>query len=340
MPGGQALQTAHACGPLGNATLCGLQRWQDWKVSREDGIVPYFGDRWTVDDTNYPQIRWMAAAANGTPFGFVDLFGSSLPPSMISFIEGLVDKHDSDGVVAVSSALGLALDACYPFTRDAGPAGGDSASVEPVTRTYGGVSYASAQCHHPGATVDPRYADRDELTGVGHSLQDDPDVQDFVLSALSLPSAVIGGHLVLEPPAAVAGVSSDHVVTASLTDLGGQPLFGVVVRFSVRPASGGGLIASGQCVTTAQGTCTFVYRGPGTPADHTITAFADGNTNHMVANCDTFVTRYSSVVLVALALEKEIHCDLPREALHAYRPVQNGGTSARRIAEECRASCN
>ena len=185
MPVGQTLQTAHSCGPSGNATLCALQRWQDWKVSRENGIVPYFGDRWTIDDTNYPQIRWIAAAANGTPFRFEDLFGSALPQSIIDFIESQVDKHDSDGVVAVSSALGLALDACYPFTRTPGPSGGDGASVAPVTRTYGGVNYASAQCHHPGAAVDPRYADRDELTGVGHSLQDDPDVQDFVLSSLS-----------------------------------------------------------------------------------------------------------------------------------------------------------
>jgi hypothetical protein len=62
--------------------------------------VPYFSDRRTVDDTNYPQIHWIAAAANGTPFGFKDLFGTALPPSMITVIESLVDKHDSDGVVA------------------------------------------------------------------------------------------------------------------------------------------------------------------------------------------------------------------------------------------------
>jgi hypothetical protein len=171
MPVGQTLQTAHSCGPTGNATLCALQRWQDWKVTRENGTVPHCGDRWTVDDTNYPQIHWIAAAANGTPFGFADLFGSALPPAMITFIESLVDKHDSDGVVAVSSALAPALDACYPFTRTPRPLGGDGASVAPVTRTYGGANYATAHCHHPGAAVDPRYADRDELTGVGHSLR-------------------------------------------------------------------------------------------------------------------------------------------------------------------------
>jgi len=184
---GQTLLTAHACGPSGNATLCALQRWQDWKVARENGDVPYFGDRWSIDDTSYPHVRWIAAAANGTSFLFEDLFGSALPQPIVDAIESLVDKHDGDGVVAVSSALGLALDACYPFTRLPGPAGGGDAVVEPVTRTYDGVEYASARCRHPGAAADPRYAAREELTGVGHSLQDNEDVQDFVLASLSAP---------------------------------------------------------------------------------------------------------------------------------------------------------
>jgi hypothetical protein len=65
--------------------------------------------------------------------------------------------------------------------------------------------------------------------------------------------------------------------------------------------------------------------------------FADGNTNHMIANCDVLVTRYSSVVFVASALGKEIHSDLDPEFLDQLSPRQNGGTSARRIAEICLA---
>lgn len=64
--------------------------------------------------------------------------------------------------------------------------------------------------------------------------------------------------------------------------------------------------------------------------------FRDGNTSHMVANCDVFVTRYSSVVLIAAALGKEVHCDIEASALRRLVPVQNGGASARRIAELCR----
>jgi hypothetical protein len=63
--------------------------------------------------------------------------------------------------------------------------------------------------------------------------------------------------------------------------------------------------------------------------------FATGNTNHMIANCDALITRYSSVLLVAAALGKELHSDVPKEHLDRLTPLQNGGTSAQRIAEVC-----
>ena len=63
--------------------------------------------------------------------------------------------------------------------------------------------------------------------------------------------------------------------------------------------------------------------------------FATGNTNHMIANCDALITRYSSVLLVAAALGKELHSDVPQEHLARLTPLQNGGTSAARIAEVC-----
>jgi hypothetical protein len=70
-------------------------------------------------------------------------------------------------------------------------------------------------------------------------------------------------------------------------------------------------------------------------APHAV-VFAEGNTNHMVANADVVVTTYSSVVYVALALQKEVHADLDLATLRALLPIQNGGTSARRIADVCR----
>lgn len=66
------------------------------------------------------------------------------------------------------------------------------------------------------------------------------------------------------------------------------------------------------------------------------TVYADGNTNHMIANCQALVTRYSSVVLVASALGKEIHSDLDPDFLERVKPLQNGGLSGWNIAQVCR----
>jgi len=63
--------------------------------------------------------------------------------------------------------------------------------------------------------------------------------------------------------------------------------------------------------------------------------FASGNTNHMIANCDVLITQYSSVVYVGLALGKECHSYFDLARLKALMPMQNGGTSARRIARVC-----
>ncbi|MCI0512182.1 hypothetical protein L0128_03120 [candidate division KSB1 bacterium] len=61
--------------------------------------------------------------------------------------------------------------------------------------------------------------------------------------------------------------------------------------------------------------------------------FPTGNTNYMIANCDELVTRYSSVVYIALALGKKVHADLPLSFLKPLTPIQNNGNSARYIAE-------
>lgn len=60
--------------------------------------------------------------------------------------------------------------------------------------------------------------------------------------------------------------------------------------------------------------------------------FTSGNTNHMIANCDVLVTKYSSVSFVGLALGKEVHSYFDIEELKKLLPWQNDGTSAERIA--------
>lgn len=63
---------------------------------------------------------------------------------------------------------------------------------------------------------------------------------------------------------------------------------------------------------------------------------AGGNTAHMIANCEVLVTRYSSVVYLGLALNKEVHADIDLETLKRLAPIQNGGASAGNIADVCR----
>ena len=61
--------------------------------------------------------------------------------------------------------------------------------------------------------------------------------------------------------------------------------------------------------------------------------FRDGNINHMIANCEILVTKYSSVVYAGISLGKEVYSDFDIDMLKKLNPIQNGGLSARYIAE-------
>jgi len=64
--------------------------------------------------------------------------------------------------------------------------------------------------------------------------------------------------------------------------------------------------------------------------------FQNENTNHMIANCQELVTQYSTVVYIGMALGKKVHSYFDYDLLQRLMPVQNGGTSARTIAEIAR----
>jgi len=68
--------------------------------------------------------------------------------------------------------------------------------------------------------------------------------------------------------------------------------------------------------------------------------FADGNTDHMIANCHTLFTKYSSVLLVAAALGKKVYSDLDEKTIKALTPWQNGGSSAERISQVIQSVLN
>jgi hypothetical protein len=64
--------------------------------------------------------------------------------------------------------------------------------------------------------------------------------------------------------------------------------------------------------------------------------FDTGSAEEMIANCDVLVTQFSSTAYVGLALGKEVHSYFDVEELRRLCPLQNGRTSAKRIANVCR----
>jgi hypothetical protein len=64
---------------------------------------------------------------------------------------------------------------------------------------------------------------------------------------------------------------------------------------------------------------------------------AEGNTEHMIAKCTALVAHYSTVAITGALLGKEVHSYIEPGFLRHALPLQNGGTSASRIADVCRA---
>jgi hypothetical protein len=78
--------------------------------------------------------------------------------------------------------------------------------------------------------------------------------------------------LTLEPfPTDVNPVGTQHCVTATVRDQFGEPMEGIVVRFSVS----GSVSASGSATTDANGEAEFCYTGPVFPGADDIHAYAD-----------------------------------------------------------------
>lgn len=65
--------------------------------------------------------------------------------------------------------------------------------------------------------------------------------------------------------------------------------------------------------------------------------YQQGSAEEMIANCDVLITQWSSTVFVGMALGKEVYSNFAQAELERLLPWQNGGTSAARIAEVCRA---
>jgi hypothetical protein len=68
--------------------------------------------------------------------------------------------------------------------------------------------------------------------------------------------------------------------------------------------------------------------------------FHNGNTSHMIANCSELITQYSTVVYTGIALGKKVSSYFDVDDLKRLAPVQNGGTSAKKIARVCEGYIN
>jgi hypothetical protein len=64
--------------------------------------------------------------------------------------------------------------------------------------------------------------------------------------------------------------------------------------------------------------------------------YTEGNTSHMIANCEELITQFSTVVYTGIALGKKVYSYFDVEELKQLSPLQNGGRSAQNIADLCR----
>lgn len=77
----------------------------------------------------------------------------------------------------------------------------------------------------------------------------------------------------LDPPAATNPVGTSHTVTATVTNVVGQPTAGYAVKFTVM----GSVSKTGTCTTNAQGQCSFTYTGPTLPGADLIRGCVDAD---------------------------------------------------------------
>jgi hypothetical protein len=68
--------------------------------------------------------------------------------------------------------------------------------------------------------------------------------------------------------------------------------------------------------------------------------FRNGNLHEMIANCDILIAQNTSAIFTAAALGKKVIAAIPEKTIRQLLPLQNGGSSAVRIAEVCRKLLN
>lgn len=168
---------------------CQLGAWVEWSRRK----APF-----AIDDTHYPQIRWIAIAGGGTRIDPHAVDTLLLVPAQVmdAQLRGLLDQtrntqfepfHDSDQTVTTRSAFGIAVDECYPYIRASPPGSGvTSATVVHDEFSWNGQRALSATCYHAAAPAPSQPATRQASN---HEFAADADERAFVLSALAFQDA-------------------------------------------------------------------------------------------------------------------------------------------------------
>jgi CSLREA domain-containing protein len=120
-----------------------------------------------------------------------------------------------------------------------------------------------AEFCYTGANVGP-----DVISATAGHAEDPPVVSGFATKTWRPAAPAV---LTLTPPAAENEVGTEHCVTATVTDILGNPIEGVVVRFTVT----GSVSTDGSATTDENGQAEFCYQGPLLPGADVITAYAD-----------------------------------------------------------------
>jgi hypothetical protein len=164
----------------------------------------------------------------------------------------LAQTQSSDAFFAKLNASGSSID----YSTYVGSNGHERGWA---VATAGGRAYVTGETGSEDFAVTPGAFD-ESLNGIL-----DAFVMRFDLA--SGPSATLD----LAPEAAANPIGTEHCLTATSTDLFGEPTPNEVVRFSVS----GAVEASGSAATDANGHATFCYDGPAFPGTDQISAFAD-----------------------------------------------------------------
>jgi hypothetical protein len=172
----------------------------------------------------------------------------------------------------------------HTVTATVRDAGGNPVANVTVRFTVTGTVNTSGQCTTnaagqcdftyngptaPGADAITAFADTDKDT-----MQDAGEPVGTATKAWT-PGAP--ATLTLDPAADTNPVGTEHTVTATVKDAFGNPVPGVIVRFTVT----GAVDTSGQCTTDAAGQCSFTYDGPTSPGADAITAYADTDNDNV-----------------------------------------------------------